>query len=88
MDELRFSQLSPAELQKMRQARGQITAAEQEMAKVVMQHLKITPLAEDARERQAKEKARLQEREITVIRDGCCKVVGIYVDPPGVCVPV
>jgi hypothetical protein len=84
MSDIRFSQLSPSELQKMKQARSQITKAEQDMADVVMKHLHITPLAEDIKVKQAKE----QERTVTVIRDGCCKVVGVYIDPPGICAPV
>jgi hypothetical protein len=78
MDDIRSRKLSAPELQEMHEAQRLIDQAERRQAQVLSNHL-----GEGA------EGVSLHpvNREITVIRCGG-KVCGIYVDPPGVCVPV
>jgi hypothetical protein len=73
MTELRFSQLSKAELDEIHRAQRQVAA-------VVMKHLHIES-SETASPRDQKE----AEPSFQVIRDGKGNPVGVYIDPPGIC---
>jgi hypothetical protein len=83
-------QLSESELREMRDAQRQIEQAEERISKLLSKHLG----------QKASEELHLRtpafppgtvlpkDKMIQVIYEGCCKPVGVYVDPPGVCVPV
>ena len=77
MNEVRFSQLSEAELGEIREAQNQIAQAERRVASVVLKHL----------HKDAKNVSILRDNSITVIRCGLSPC-GVYVDPPGICAPI
>jgi hypothetical protein len=83
-------QLSESELHEMRDAQRQIGQAEERISKILSKHLGLKGSEELHLRAPAFPPGTIlpKEKMIQVIYEGCCKPVGVYVDPPGVCVPV
>jgi hypothetical protein len=88
MNKSKTPQLSKSELQEMRDAKHQIAQAQRRIADILEKHLEVK-VSEDLQPGAPILPAgKLINTEINTIKDGCCVIVGVYVDPPGICVPV
>ena len=91
MSNTKTGQLSESELREMHEAQREIAKAQRRIAGLLAKHLDVKG-SEDLQLRDPifgpgtvmKE----QEKTFQVIYEGCCKPVGLYVDPPGICVPI
>ncbi len=88
MSELEFSKLSEAERKTINEAKKQIIEGERCLAEVILKHLNLEQDLSKAEDFGIHSYPTvLSGNTIRVIRiDG--KVVGVYVDPPGVCAAV
>ncbi len=87
----KIGQLSESELREMHEAQLQIAQAQHRVSALLMKHLHLktseelelrNPIFGPGTVKNAK------EQEFHVIYEGCCKPVGLYIDPPGICVPI
>jgi hypothetical protein len=92
MNNAKTGQLSKAELREMHQAQREIEQAQRRISRLLQKHL-------DLRTSEGLELKKIihhsgtvinaeKDSPFTLIYEGCCKLVGVYKDPPGICIPV
>jgi hypothetical protein len=91
MSNPKTGQLSESELREMHEAQREVGQAQRRIAALLAKHLAVKS-SEDLQLRDPIYGPGAvideQKKTLQVIYEGCCKPVGLYVDPPGICVPI
>src|SRR5579864_1902597 len=91
MSNPKIGQLSESELREMHVAQREIAQAKHRIAGLLKKHLDLKTSEELELRNPIFGPGTIiksEEKTFQVIYEGCCKPVGLYVDPPGICVPI